>query len=154
MHRDYHSANLMVLPNQGVGILDFQDAFLGPMTYDLVSLLRDCYIDWPLERVHDWARLYLRLLHQQGEWQEIKAEIFMHWFDWMGLERHLKALFTFARKYVRDDQPQYLDHIPRTLAYILAVSSCYPELAVLHDYYREKVLPTCSQITRSALCVQ
>lgn len=151
MHRDYHSANLMLLPNQGVGILDFQDAFFGPLTYDLVSLLRDCYIDWPDERVNDWVLLYLQMLHTQGELLQVKTDTFVRWFDWMGLERHLKALFTFARKQVRDFQPHYIHHVPRTIDYILDISGRYPELAVLHHYYRKNVLPTFMQ-TRATLC--
>lgn len=136
MHRDYHSANLMVLPND-VGILDFQDAFIGPLTYDLASLLRDCYIDWPNAQVEKWALYYFGLLQQAGELKTVTGETFLRWFDWMGMQRHLKALMTFARKKVRDQQPQYLAHIPRTLNYIIQVSGRYPELAVLHDYYGE-----------------
>jgi len=134
MHRDFHSANLMVLPNQQVGILDFQDAFMGPLTYDLVSLLRDCYIDWPEEKVRAWALFYLSTLQAQGAMQNVEEAQFLKWFDWMGIERHLKALFTFARKAVRDQQPHYLQHVPRTLHYLQTVSERYPELAPLTSY--------------------
>jgi hypothetical protein len=150
MHRDYHSANLMVLP-EGVGILDFQDAFIGPVTYDLVSLLRDCYIDWPDEQVQRWVRAYLTMLNARGELLEVDEATFLRWFDWMGLERHLKALFTFARKHVRDQQPRYLNHIPRTLNYVLAVSGRYPELAPLHDYMQAIVQPA---VTRVLACAR
>lgn len=143
MHRDYHSANLMMLPDD-VGILDFQDAFIGPLTYDLVSLLRDCYIDWPHEMVETWALFYFSLLQQRGELQKISKEKFLRWFDLMGLQRHLKALMTFARKKVRDSQPQYLEHIPRTINYIVDVSGRYSELAPLHQYYK-KVQQLCAQ---------
>lgn len=132
MHRDYHSANLMVLPNNKVGILDFQDAFIGPLTYDAVSLLRDCYIDWPMAKVQEWACYYADL-------HAIAPEQFMRWFDWMGLQRHIKALMTFARKAVRDKQPRYLQFVPRTLNYIISVSASYPELKSLHKFYRETV---------------
>ena len=134
MHRDYHSANLMVLPDE-VGILDFQDAFIGPVTYDLASLLRDCYIDWPVQQVEAWALSYLALLQNRGELQTISEGKFLRWFDFMGLQRHLKALMTFARKSVRDEQPQYLAHIPRTLNYVVTVSGFYKELEPLHQYY-------------------
>ncbi len=134
MHRDYHSANLMVLPDD-VGILDFQDAFVGPVTYDLASLLRDCYIDWPVRQVEKWALAYLSMLQDKGELQDVSADKFLRWFDLMGLQRHLKALMTFARKHVRDNQSQYLAFMPRTLNYIVEVSARYKELAPMHAYY-------------------
>ena len=102
MHRDFHSGNLMVLPNKAVGILDFQDAFIGPITYDLVSLLRDCYIDWPKEQVRGWVNRYKAQLSEVGMLQEVSQDTFLLWFDWMGMQRHFKALFTFARKRIRD----------------------------------------------------
>ena len=147
MHRDYHSANLMVLPENQVGILDFQDAFIGPVTYDLVSLLRDCYIDWPSQSVTNWALDYWRMLPEV--FTNISQQEFLRGFDFMGIERHLKALFTFSRKHLRDQQSQYLNHIPRTLGYILTVSQTYPELKTLHQFYNEivceKVASTCAQ---------
>jgi N-acetylmuramate 1-kinase len=139
MHRDYHSANLMLLPEGRVGVLDFQDAFRGPLTYDLVSLLRDCYIKWPENKVSEWACQYLQTLQSKQLFTTISEEIFLQWFDWMGIERHLKALFTFARKYVRDHQSRYLNHIPLTLQYVINVSSKYPSLSPLHDYYQQVV---------------
>lgn len=138
MHRDYHSGNLMMLP-EGVGILDFQDAFIGPVTYDLVSLLRDCYIAWPETQVEQWALAYLSKLQSAGCLTTVNAQTFLRWFDWMGVERHLKALFTFARKAVRDGEPRYLQYMPRTLNYALTVSAKYPELAVLHEYLQGSV---------------
>jgi len=148
MHRDFHSANLMVLPNAGVGILDFQDAFIGPVTYDLASLLRDCYIDWPAEKVKNWALSYLAKLQAQQCCVDVSAETFLRWFDFMSMQRHLKALLTFARKKVRDEQPQYLQHVPRTLNYVLQVSAQYPELQALHQFYAanaNKVVLACAQ---------
>lgn len=139
MHRDFHSANLMVLPEK-VGILDFQDAFIGPVTYDLVSLLRDCYIAWPEERVRQWVIIYWKLLIDRGV-IDVDQETFYRWFDWMGVQRHLKALLTFARKKVRDHQDGYLRHIPRTLQYLLTVTQRYPELTALHDYLHTTVKP-------------
>lgn len=137
MHRDYHSANLMVLPEGDVGILDFQDAFIGPVTYDVVSLLRDCYIDWPEQRVNVWALSYRDMLQAQGLLLDVSEETFLRWFDWMGLQRHLKALLTFARKQVRDQQSHYLKHIPRTLNYLSQTSQRYPELVALHAYLQQ-----------------
>lgn len=128
MHRDFHAANLMVLPDSTVGLLDFQDAFIGPLTYDVASLLRDCYIDWPAEKVQEWAMYYANL-------HAVPAAQFMRWFDWMGLQRHIKALMTFARKAVRDNEPRYLPFVPRTINYIVTVSARYPELAALNAFY-------------------
>lgn len=132
MHRDFHSANLMCLPEQKVGILDFQDAFMGPVTYDLASLLRDCYIAWPDEWVRQWVAYYKHLL----KYPVSDAE-FMRWFDEMGLQRHMKALLTFSRKLHRDHDSRYLKHIPRTVNYILRVSEQYPEYAALTTLMNE-----------------
>lgn len=143
MHRDYHSANLMLLPNDDIGVLDFQDAFIGPITYDLVSLLRDCYIDWPQEQVLKWVGQYWDKLKEQG--LHINQQEFFRYFDLMGLERHLKALFTFARKQVRDQQMQYLQYIPRVIAYIRTISQRYVEFRELHDYFADIVTPAFAQ---------
>jgi aminoglycoside/choline kinase family phosphotransferase len=136
MHRDYHSANLMVLPNDQIGILDFQDAFIGPVTYDLVSLLRDCYIAWPEEQVTKLALKYRDQLNLAVSDYE-----FLRWFDLMGLQRHLKALLTFSRKYRRDGNANYLKHIPCTLNYILLESQRYTECQEFYTFLREIVMP-------------
>jgi len=148
MHRDFHSANLMALPDGNVGILDFQDAFIGPVTYDLVSLLRDCYIDWPQERVRAWALFYLQTLQKNSVFNQVTEQEFLRWFDFMGMQRHLKALLTFARKHVRDHQSHYLKYIPRTLNYVLRVSQVYPELDTLHDYLRVTVQPAFERVMK------
>jgi len=136
MHRDYHSANLMILPNHQVGILDFQDACIGPVTYDLVSLLRDCYIDWPETTV---IHLVSRYYEQLTDLRSTPAE-FLQWFDLMGIQRHLKALLTFSRKYCRDNNANYLQHIPRTLNYILSIGERYSECAFLCRFMKDNVL--------------
>lgn len=151
MQRDYHSANLMVLPNDQVGVLDFQDAFIGPVTYDLASLLRDCYIDWPAESVNRWALSYLRKLQKRDQLTDISDDAFLIAFDKMGMQRHLKALLTFSRKHVRDHQSNYLKHIPRTLNYLLTISANYPELTPLHDYLQNEVLTAIKRV--EPLCV-
>lgn len=140
MHRDYHSANLMCLPHDEVGVLDFQDAFMGPVTYDLASLLRDCYISWSDKRVLGWAASYLDRLQQQGIFDRVSEAQFLQWFDYMGVQRHIKALFTFARKAIRDQQPDYLAHVPRTLRYIIDVTQNYQALTPLHQLYKYEVL--------------
>lgn len=150
MHRDYHSANLMHLSTGEIGILDFQDAFIGPVTYDVASLLRDCYISWPQEKVIQWLYFYYDLLQEQSV-IAVSRDEFTQWFDWMGVQRQLKALLTFARKHVRDQQSHYLQHVPRTLDNLLFVCQQYPELAPLHHYLQE-CIPTTAKV--SALCAQ
>lgn len=141
VHRDYHSRNLMVAAPPSPGILDFQDAVAGPVTYDLVSLLRDCYIAWPRDRVEGWALGYAVLAVQSGILRKGDEGRFMPWFDLMGVQRHLKASGIFARLKIRDAKPGYLADIPRTLTYVLDVAPAYPDLAVLAELIRERVLP-------------
>lgn len=133
VHRDYHSRNLMVTePNPG--IIDHQDAMWGPVTYDLVSLLRDCYIAWPEDRVRGWAEQYRRNATQQGILDEdVGSERFMEWFDWMGVQRHLKATGIFARLCHRDGKPSFLLDVPRVLRYVQDVCAKYPPLQPLTD---------------------
>ena len=141
VHRDYHSRNLMVTRLNNPGILDFQDAVLGPVTYDLVSLLRDCYIAWPRERVEDWVKGYHELALQSGIPAGEDDAGFLRWFDLMGVQRHLKASGIFARLNHRDGKPGYLADIPRTLGYVHEVSARYPELQPLQALLRELKLP-------------
>lgn len=130
VHRDYHSRNLMVCaPNPG--ILDFQDAVHGPVTYDLVSLLRDCYIAWPEAQVEAWVEAYRLRALAVGLLPATDAATFRRWFDWMGVQRHLKAIGIFARLQHRDGKPAYLQDIPRTLGYVRQVAGRYPELRAL-----------------------
>ena len=122
VHRDHHSRNLMVVDQHNPGILDFQDAVSGPLTYDLVSLLRDCYIAWPLARVEQLAIGY----HQSARAQqlvEVDAVQFMRWFNLMGIQRHLKVAGIFSRLNIRDGKPRYLADIPLTLGYLQQVSA-------------------------------
>lgn len=141
IHRDYHSANLMVLPGKSVGILDFQDACIGPITYDVVSLLRDCYIDWPDEKVQEWLGYYYAHLREHELLQTVSFDQFTQWFDLMGLQRHMKALFIFARKYLRDSTSRYLQYLPRTLNYVVKISERYPQLQNFHAFARDLTLP-------------
>jgi aminoglycoside/choline kinase family phosphotransferase len=142
VHRDYHSRNLMLTERNNPGILDFQDAVIGPVTYDLVSLLRDCYIAWPRAQVEDWALGYQELALQSGILREEYEDPvrFLRWFDLMGMQRHLKAAGIFARLNHRDGKPGYLDDIPRTLAYVVEVAAGYDELAVFGDFVATDVL--------------
>lgn len=128
VHRDFHSQNLMVPDNNQLVVLDFQDAVTGPITYDLVSLLRDCYIDWPAEQVMFWSKDYWLRLRAEGQLAKTSFDEFTAWFDWAGLQRHLKCLGIFCRLNYRDSKPRYLQFLPRLVNYILAISARYPEL--------------------------
>lgn len=116
VHRDFHSRNLMQLDDNNPGIIDFQDAVKGPVTYDLVSLLRDCYVAWPEEQVECWT---LGFCKDTG----FEPAKFMVWFNLMGLQRHLKAIGIFSRLHLRDGKPHFLADIPRTLGYVKSVCS-------------------------------
>jgi aminoglycoside/choline kinase family phosphotransferase len=143
VHRDYHSRNLMVTRCNNPGILDFQDAVIGPVTYDLVSLLRDCYIAWPRARVEAWALGYQELALQSGILREQHEDPvqFLRWFDLMGVQRHLKAAGIFARLNHRDGKPGYLSDIPRTLGYVTDVAGRYGEITGLGEFIEDEVLP-------------
>ena len=140
VHRDYHSRNLMVADADNPGVLDFQDAMEGPLTYDLVSLLKDCYIKWPAEQVWQWAMDFYNGLDAQRRDSVDEAQ-FRRYFELMGVQRHLKAAGIFARLNHRDGKPVYLGDVPRTLSYILDVAPRYPELAFLQAWIESRVLP-------------
>ncbi len=128
VHRDYHSRNLMVCHDNSPGILDFQDAVSGPVTYDLVSLLKDCYVSWSEDRISHWCESY-RVRLQQQEIVDVSAERFKKWFDLMGMQRHLKAIGIFSRLHYRDGKSAYLADIPRTMNYVRRVCQHWPELS-------------------------
>ena len=142
VHRDYHSRNLMFTKRNNPGILDFQDAVIGPVTYDLVSLLRDCYIAWPRAQVEDWVCGYQELALQSGILREEHEDPvrFLRWFDLTGMQRHLKAAGIFARLNHRDGKPGYLGDIPRTLAYVVEVAARYDELAEFGRFVETAVM--------------
>ncbi len=141
MHRDYHSRNIMLLADKNLGIIDFQDAVRGPVTYDIVSLLRDCYLRWPDQQIGPLFEYYCDLITKALNLPRVSAAKWQRWFDLMGLQRHLKASGIFARLYHRDNKAGYLKDIPLTLAYIQDISGCYDELAFLHQLVAEQVLP-------------
>jgi len=131
VHRDYHSRNLMVVEKDNPGVLDFQDAVMGAITYDLVSLLKDCYIEWPREQVLDWVCNYHQRLLKNKIINGVSEAQFIKWFDLMGAQRHLKVLGIFSRLNIRDGKPGYLKDIPLTLAYVVEVCGLYDELGPL-----------------------
>ena len=131
VHRDYHSRNLMVIDKGNPGILDFQDAVYGPITYDLVSLLRDAYIQWDEEMVLDWAIRYWERARRAGLPVSHDVDDFYRDFEFMGLQRHLKVLGIFARLYHRDGKDGYLNDIPLVMEYTRKTAYRYKELAPL-----------------------
>ncbi len=141
VHRDYHSRNLMLLEDDTLGVIDFQDAVQGPVTYDLVSLLRDCYVSWPPAQVRHWASAYSEQAAAAGVMPPVPQEQFLRWFDLMGLQRHIKVLGIFARLWLRDGKPGYLRDLPLVLRYTLDVASAHPETADFAVWFRARVLP-------------
>ena len=139
VHRDYHSRNLMLLQKQNPGVIDFQDAVIGPCTYDLVSLFKDCYIEWPREKVEQWLEDYLfksGLIHEA----HVEREQFIKWFDFMGVQRHLKVLGIFARLNYRDGKANYLNDLPLTLKYVVDACTRYEQLKPLQQLLEQTVL--------------
>ena len=141
VHRDYHSRNLMVLGERNPGVIDFQDALRGPIGYDLVSLLKDCYISWPRERVLEWVASYRSLLQARGGRVGGSPAQFLRWFDLIGVQRHIKVLGIFARLWYRDGKPGYLKDLPLTLDYVRETCRLYPELAELSRFLESRVAP-------------
>lgn len=128
VHRDYHSRNLLIADDNNPGILDFQDAVRGPVTYDLVSLLRDCYICWPQARVDDWVEGFRRRLAGAGI-ASMDAAAFARSFDLMGLQRHIKVLGIFCRLWYRDGKAGYLNDLPLVWKYTREAGRRHAEIA-------------------------
>lgn len=136
IHRDFHSRNLMILDDQlNLGIIDFQDAMQGPLTYDLVSLLKDCYIQWPIEQVERWLKLFYDCSSQA---QQLSLSEFKRSFDLCGLQRHLKVLGVFCRLHLRDHKPHYLNDLPLTWHYVMSCLESYPELQPFYQFMQQK----------------
>jgi aminoglycoside/choline kinase family phosphotransferase len=131
----------MVVESRNPGILDFQDAVAGPIAYDLVSLLKDCYIDWPRGRVEGWVREYRREMGARGLDTGTSDVEFLRWFDLVGLQRHLKVLGIFARLWYRDGKAGYLADLPRTLEYVRDTAARYPELAEFGAWVTRRLVP-------------
>ena len=129
MHRDFHCRNLLVYNESKIGIIDFQGAMYGPITYDLVSLLRDCYVDNDPEWIDQMVKDFLhQLCSLSSEYSAVKENQFIRWFDLAGLQRHLKCVGIFHRLKIRDNKPEYLKDVPRVLSYIDQVLERHPEL--------------------------
>lgn len=147
VHRDYHSRNIMVRSNGSLALIDFQDAVRGPITYDLVSLLRDCYVSWPEDFVEGLiGYAYDLFLEHELMANSVSLADFRRWFDLMGLQRHTKASGIFARLYHRDGKPGYLNDIPQTVRYIAQVAVYYDELREYGRWIEKRILPALEAI--------
>lgn len=141
VHRDYHSRNLLVREQSNrLGVIDFQDAVRGPVTYDVVSLLKDCYIQWPEEKVCEWLEQFRKQSLEAGLHRADSAT-FRQWFELMGMQRHLKASGIFARLAIRDGKSRYLPDIPRTVGYLIAASERQPALRHFHEWLTSVAVP-------------
>lgn len=145
VHRDYHSRNLMMLGVDDIAIIDFQDAIMGPITYDVASLLKDVYIVWPRSQQLEWLEHYWRLLVDAGRLSRDSWEQFLRWFDLIGLQRHIKILGVFSRLWLRDDKPAYMTDIPVVIDYIAEACALYgdsyPAIAEFWTWFEKAVLP-------------
>ena len=132
VHRDFHSRNIMITPEHELGVIDYQDAMSGAITYDLVSLLKDCYISFDREEI-----LKLVLLFKEKKGLDVEDARFIKWFDFMGMQRHIKVLGIFSRLHLRDKKDGYLKDIPLTLSYTLDAMRRYEETKRLATYLKE-----------------
>jgi len=130
----------MLIEKDNPGILDFQDAVEGPLTYDLASLLKDCYVRWPAEKVREWVLAFYSALDEEFK-KQLDSAAFLRRFELMGVQRHLKAAGIFARLNHRDGKPDYLADIPRTLGYIVEIGPVYAELEYIVTLITEQCLP-------------
>jgi aminoglycoside/choline kinase family phosphotransferase len=132
VHRDYHSRNLLVTDLNNPGIIDYQDAVMGPVTYDLVSLLKDCYVTWNDGLVEDMLESFFTRMKSDTI---NNISDFRYWFEITGLQRHIKAIGIFSRLNYRDGKSSYLQDIPRTYAYMDKVLNKYKELSTLNEIF-------------------
>jgi len=143
VHRDFHSRNIMCLPDGSLGLIDFQDAVVGPVTYDPVSLLKDCYVQWPRPDQLRWLEAHRQALQSAGV--KVPAEsVFIRDFDLVGLQRHLRVLGVFARLCLRDGKPEYLKDLPLVLAYARETLRLYetePAVAAFSSWFEHVVMP-------------
>ena len=139
VHRDFHSRNLMLVSQQ-LAIIDFQDARVGPLSYDLVSLLKDCYISWSEEKVRRWADYYYQNA-SKAQLLDTDSNTFFRQFEWMGMQRHIKVLGIFCRLNYRDNKPCYLQDLPLTFDYLLKAAERYDEFEAFTNLLKRKIRP-------------
>jgi aminoglycoside/choline kinase family phosphotransferase len=150
VHRDYHSRNLMYRAGMRPGVIDFQDAVRGAVTYDLVSLLKDCYIEWPRAQVNAWVLDYAAQAQRAGILPAVNTTAFLRDFDLMGAQRHLKVLGIFSRLWLRDGKRGYLRDIPLTMRYLVSVLPEHRELAAFARWLDANILPQLDAALRRA----
>ncbi|HAK51027.1 MAG TPA: aminoglycoside phosphotransferase [Gammaproteobacteria bacterium] len=151
VHRDYHCRNLMVTTHGNPGIIDFQDAVLGPLTYDLVSLLKDCYHQFSQSQISKWVGQCRLRLQADGRLDSgVSESEFFRWFELMGFQRHLKCAGIFSRLNIRDSKPGYLADIPLVIGYMMELGERYQELAPFCGWLEEVIVPrlSSSEFTR------
>ncbi len=136
IHKDFHSRNLMCLTDDMLGVLDYQDALFGPITYDIASLLNDCYIDWPRARTEQWCAIFQYKLEQAKLLPQKTSKQFLEWFDLTSLQRHLKNLGNFVRLSEQQQQAQFLTYLPRMHQYIESICQRYSELHPFLDWFQ------------------
>lgn len=141
VHKDFHSRNLMLLEDSSLGLIDFQDAVVGPVTYDLVSLLKDCYLHLDARQVEERALSYKRQLEASGLISVISDKDFLCSFDKMGLQRHIKVLGLFARLCLRDGKSSYLNDLPLVIRYTLEAAQRYPETRAFYSWFLARIEP-------------
>jgi aminoglycoside/choline kinase family phosphotransferase len=141
MHRDFHCRNLLFCTDRKLGVIDFQGAMFGPVTYDLVSLLRDCYVDNKMEWITRKVLQFQKSLQEAGlQYAQVEPDEFTRWFDFSGLQRHLKCVGIFHRLKIRDQKPDYMKDVPRVLEYIHQVLDRHPELEELKNMVQQATI--------------
>lgn len=141
VHRDYHSRNLMVLADGDLGVLDFQDAVWGPITYDLISLLKDCYTVCPRTQMLELVGYYHHLATAHGILREKNLSEFIDDFDWVGIQRHLKVIGIFSRLHLRDHKPGYLKDIPTAMRYLMEGLELFDEFTDFRQWLKLRIIP-------------
>lgn len=139
VHRDYHSRNLMITDKNSPGVIDFQDMVVGPIGYDLASIFKDCYIEWPRAKQHEWLAEYRQKAISSLTLEPFSLDSLIRWVDFAGLQRHLKVLGIFCRLNYRDGKASYLDGLPLVAKYTLEVLSIYPELNTFKDHFERYI---------------
>ncbi len=144
-HYDFQSRNLMI-ENEQLAVIDFQDAIVAPVTYDLASLLRDCYVAWPAEQVRAWAVGFAHTARKNNVITgDISDEQFLRWFNWMSIQRHVRVLGTFARLHLRDGKSGYLQDIPLVNQYVLDVAKQNADLREFASWFEKTIQPLAEQ---------
>ncbi len=139
VHRDYHSRNLMITDKNSPGVIDFQDLVVGPIGYDLASIFKDCYIEWPRAKQHEWLAEYRQKAISDLSLEPFSLESLIRWVDFAGLQRHLKVLGIFCRLNYRDGKASYLNDLPLVAKYTLEVLDIYPEFKTFKDHFERYI---------------